>query len=1388
LRGGKADAVCTSGINVTTEGCIDENLPEPAPREVCTAEGNPIEARTSRKVQTFTDFTTEGPRPLVFQRRYISQNNHYAAQMAKRLGRKWTTNFDGSVFFDGTAAHASHVYMSLPDGSELVFRLVGGNYVQAWYDFNVNWKTPAKSDAATLTKHTSTYELKTISGVVYVFDFNGHLTEIRERNGYALTLTYSGNLNDTVTDSLGRSISFAYDAAGLMTSATMPDGSVIQFEYEDVLGVNATIQSYYPGAAPVTDHFGWALKRVIYPDDTPGTNTDNPKVTYHYEDTNYPDALTGMTDERGIRFATWAYDSAGRAISSTHAGGVNETLLDYSVSDEVTVTSVLGREAILRFQTTSERQRQLIARDGQATAHCAAADTDYAYDTAGFVSQITDAEGRITKFTNNSRGLPTETKEAFGTTDERIITYTWHATYDVPTQIVSPGLTIDNTYNGNGSLTQSVLTDTTTQTVPYSTNGQTRTWTYGYTTEGLLEFADGPLSGTSDRTTYDYDTDGYLTEIENGLGHVTDIVTVNGRGQPTEIEDPNGTTTTIEYDPRGRPVAIVVNPGASQSAYGIEYTLAGDVAMLTKPNGATLEYTYDDARRITQIENAAGERIEFDYNLASQVTRRDVKTSGGTIVETAEATYDELGRLLKVIGAAAQETEFAYDRVDNLTSITDPRNKVYGNTFDALNRVVTETDPDNFDIDTTYTAQDDVASVADPRSLTTTYIRNGFGDVIRRVSPDTGTTDFWYDQGGRVIEQLDARGLVTDFAWDGLGRMTAMTFPAQPGINRTYSYDSTASGNKGIGRLTQAIDGSGNTRYTYDAQGRIVSVLQGINGKSYTTAYQWDAAGNLTKLTYPSGRVVTVGRDAEGRISGVVTRPTSGGSDVTVASSFVWNPFGPPKELTFGNALKLFLAYDQDGRLVDLEARGGGTRVQDLEYTYDDASNLTAITDLRNSGRSQTFTYDDLNRLDTAAGNYGTVDYAYDGVGNRTGLVQSSPSATDSYTYDTGSNRLLSIARSGGFTRTFAWFATGQMSGDTRSASTAYTYTIDTLGDLRTVRLNGTVVATYAYDASDRRVSKTVGSTVTQYIYDLAGRLIAEADGTTGGTLKEYIWADDLPIGYVTDVTTTPVLYYIHADHLKAPQKITDAAKAIVWDGQFRPFGEERTITGTLTQNLRFPGQFFDAESLLHQNWNRDYDPSTGRYIQSDRIGLSGGINTYSYVDGNPITSIDPEGERLRRRQPQWWEYRPNYGGGPPVDSPENKALSDAIGNLVDLMNPWHGEQSSPSISDEPESCATPLPPPVVVPGTRLDPWPPDCDERQRAVDEAKDYTGHLGGCKQGMELYDLVRRKGAWLDEAQSRARRDEKCWAGGNVGHQEAQAKAWEMVGKCEKMIEGF
>ena len=171
------------------------------------------------------------------------------------------------------------------------------------------------------------------------------------------------------------------------------------------------------------------------------------------------------------------------------------------------------------------------------------------------------------------------------------------------------------------------------------------------------------------------------------------------------------------------------------------------------------------------------------------------------------------------------------------------------------------------------------------------------------------------------------------------------------------------------------------------------------------------------------------------------------------------------------------------------------------------------------------------------------------------------------------------------------------------------------------VEKQGSTVATYGYDSSNRRLRKTIGATTTHYLYDLDSRLIAETllDGTL---LREYIYLDGEPVALREYKNNVGINYYFVNDHLGTPQQLLTATGTVVWQAAYLPFGKAQLQKETVKNNLRFPDQYYDAETELHYNWNRFYDPETGRYISADPIGLNGGMNLYAYVLNNPINKI----------------------------------------------------------------------------------------------------------------------------------------------------------------------
>ncbi len=218
--------------------------------------------------------------------------------------------------------------------------------------------------------------------------------------------------------------------------------------------------------------------------------------------------------------------------------------------------------------------------------------------------------------------------------------------------------------------------------------------------------------------------------------------------------------------------------------------------------------------------------------------------------------------------------------------------------------------------------------------------------------------------------------------------------------------------------------------------------------------------------------------------------------------------------------------------------------------------------------------------------------------------------------------------------RTFTCRTGGDLSQDARSGDDTWAYSYNARKRLVVWKKNGTDAGYYGYDYQGHRVWRTVFGTSTvqsHYVYDLQGHLIAEHDGATGAVVREYVWLDDTPVAMIDSSSGTAQTYYIHTGQIEEPLVMTDASKAKVWDGYVEPYGQAQVFgTPSAGLDLRLPGQFYEAETGgLNQNWNRNYDPSLGRYAQVDPLGIDVGQDPYMYVNGRPLEFTDPNGKFL---------------------------------------------------------------------------------------------------------------------------------------------------------------
>jgi RHS repeat-associated protein len=606
--------------------------------------------------------------------------------------------------------------------------------------------------------------------------------------------------------------------------------------------------------------------------------------------------------------------------------------------------------------------------------------------------------------------------------------------------------------------------------------------------------------------------------------------------------------------------------------------------------------------------------------------------------------------------------QYGYDAMGRPTTVLDPNGLATYTYYDSLGRPIQTQQPANTGSATptttsfTYNARDDLTKVTDPRSLETTYSPNGLGNVTTQVSPDTGTSQYTYDAVGNVLTKTDARGKLTQYAYDNMNRLTTVTYPT--GAPTVIEYDGGPTPMPAAtGEITKIIDTSGHTSYSYDSLGRKTSKTSVINGKTFTVTYTWGDSGSaldkLIGITYPSGSKVNYSYDAQGAVSAITVNPanangvgTNTGTTLPLLSGITQNAASKPTGWTWASSKAQAVSYDSNGQISGYnlgDAAGTGTAAGIRRTVLrDSAGRIVAYTHANNGtpvpSLDQSFAYDNLDRMVGASLGNSAIQYSYDATGNRTAKAIGGTSYPN--TIAATSNKLTEIQDVLG-TAAIVHDAAGNITSDGVN-----TYTYSDRGRLATMTNAGGTV-TYSYNAREQRVSKTgptalVPTGAVYYIYDEAGRLLGEYDAN-GVPVYETIYLSG-PVGVMVQTGTAGAsniavsLYNVSTDQIGAPRIITRSSdEAIVWRwDSAEAFGatapdQNPNNLGTFTFNLRLPGQVFDAESGLFQNWNREYNPRVGRYMQSDPIGLEGGINTFAYVGGDPLRLADPTGLAVHR-------------------------------------------------------------------------------------------------------------------------------------------------------------
>ena len=1255
-----------------------------------TSAGDPVNMLTGNFYHTERDLSIKGRGglPLVFERSYNSRMptdgplgfgwTHSFNQVIKFYG----VDTDGKVklsWVDGSGAEKFFSAAPVSGGVGVNTTLANAPGIF------VSFQRAADGTYTIREKNGLTYHFQSNAG--NTAGQTAQLTSIVDRNGNTLTLAYTGNNLSSVTDGLGRALTFSYsgnhltqmqdwsgrtyqygyDANGNLTSFKNPlavagTQNPVTYAYysaADGINVNHAMKSYQLPRGNGMNFEYYANGRVFRHTTTLGETNTFTYNTFRRETVqvnelgqtrrflfNANGDLTQITEETGaIRsysydtatpanihnrlsktdpegyVTSYAYDANGNVTQITNPSGATVAYSNFNPYNQPgKVKDARGNYSVMQYDAHGNLTQSLQLKTGLGAAIDPATYTPVATDMRAWSVNSFDTYGNLLT-RKQVRDFATQ-----ATTPSALTGPTLLSGYDAQSLNVV-GFTRFGDKNGDGVI--AAAENDVSPTLAYDSLGRVK----------------NGIDADWQPTQMVYDSVDRAIQATDALGQLRDRQ-FDANGNPV-LERLNlgvpgaaslADSNSASYDQSDRKLSST-DAGGNVTAY--QYDAAGNLIQITSPDNYTLGFQYDESNHFVKAFDQENHAVTRSLDLEGKP--RTVTDPNGNTVNYVYYDSSRDGRLKQSIDAANHATTFDYDANGNVVSVTDNLGRVTLTQYDELNRPVRVVGPvysdatlgsirpvttfqyDNLGNRTLvaagYTTDTSGAgSAADVVSPQLAVAYDDFGRKLKETDPLSRVTSYSYDVNNNPLSVTDAKGQTTQFSW-GYGHQLLTLKDAN---NQITTYTRNALGQPLQVQAPQVVYG-----YSYDASHRLIQVTDSRANKRLN--YGYSPGGLLNFMQDSDGNRTDYLYDPVGRLAGI----WAPNYDYT---SFSYDNGGRLTEKWFPNGVDAQFTWNADNTLASLTNKAGASVISSHVYSYDGVGNRSTQTETVNgTAINYTYQYDALNRLTQVQnGNAANQEnYAYDPVGNRTAkTINATTPSTIAYVYD-AANQLKEIHQTntaGSLLTAMVYDADGSMTakcegtvstnGTTCSGTTTTSLAYDALNRLTQANRTGQANQTYAYDDSGRRIAKTIGSTTTNFLYG-GPDIVAEYPSNWGTPTAQYTHGtnQDEPIERITQTGAQ----YFHHDGLGSVVGVTNNLGGTDATQRFDAWGNQIASTGTQTR-YGYTGREPDETGLIFYR-ARFYDPSIGRFISRDPIGLQGGINQYAYVNGNPVNFTDPSGK-----------------------------------------------------------------------------------------------------------------------------------------------------------------